>query len=64
MTPNHRDEVQKRLREKIEARDRVEEWEEGPRKRGEQSPKGEKLERPQYWDSCGLREDGRSEQRK
>ena len=44
--PNHRYEVQKRLREKIEARDLVEEWEEGPQKRGERLPKGEKLERP------------------
>ena len=62
--PNHRYEVQKRLREKIEARDRVEEWEEGPRKRGEQSPKGEKLERQQDRDIGRWREDGRSEQRK
>jgi hypothetical protein len=64
VTPNHRDEVQKRLRDKIEARDLVEEWKEGPRKRGDRSPKGEKLGRPRYWDSCRWQEGGRSVRRK
>ncbi len=60
-TPNHRVEKQRRHPAKTESRDLVEEWEEGPRKRGKRLPKGEKIERQRNWDIGRWREDGRSE---
>jgi hypothetical protein len=56
-TPNRCDEVHEGHRQKNsremnkEARGPEEEWEEGPRKRGKQLPKDEKLGRQLGWDS-------------